>query len=101
MRQLELLARLYVHPYSAMSAILDEGSWIFGAVLVLLLSGVLQYTLVTKPVETVRALVHPAADEGPGPPEREQLAPHLDEFSAQAWRVMAANRFSIFNSLLG
>ena len=65
--QLKLLAGLYWRPFSSMSALLDEGNWVFGAVLVVLLSAVLQYTLVTRQQDAIRefAPVHtaPAAEE--------------------------------------
>jgi Flp pilus assembly protein TadD len=104
--QLKLLARLYWRPFSSMSALLDEGNWVFGAVLVVLVSGVLQYTLVNRQQDAVRAMVPAAAKHTPGnpagtAPSEEDLTPHFDAASMLAWQLIAANRFSVFTTLLG
>ena len=97
-RQLKLLAGLYWRPFSSMSGLLDEGNWVFGAVLVVLLSGVLQYTLVTKQQDAVRAMIPSAAGAASA---EENLTPHFDAASMLAWKLISANRFSVLTSLLG
>ena len=97
MGQLKLLAGFYWRPLSSMSAVLDGGSWIFGAMLVVLLSGVLQYTLVTKQQDAVQTMA-PAAG---ATLEGEELTPYVDVASMLAWKLLSANRFSVFTTLLG
>ena len=89
--QVILLARLYWRPFSAMSALLDEGNWVFGAALVVLLSGVLQYTLVTKQQDAIREMA----------PTAEVSTPQADVPGILALRLFTANSFSVFTSLLG
>ncbi len=101
MGQLKLLAGLYWRPFSSMSAMLDEGNWLFGAVLVVLLSGVLQYTLVTKQQDAVQAMIPAAASHAQDNPSEEEPTPHFDPASMLAWKLITANRFSVFTTLLG
>lgn len=94
--QLKLLAGMYWRPFSSMSALLDEGNWVFGAVLVVLLSAVLQYTLVTREQDAIRELapVHTA-------PVAEEATPQAVAPGILVLRLLAANNFSVFTSLLG
>ncbi|HUR99169.1 MAG TPA: tetratricopeptide repeat protein [Pyrinomonadaceae bacterium] len=57
MENLKLLFQLYLRPASAMSDVMDKGSWMFGAILVLLVSIVFFATVNTKLHETYRVPV--------------------------------------------
>ena len=100
--QLRLLARLYWQPFSSMSALLDEGSWLFGAILVILLSGVLQHTLVTKQQDALQAMASSIAKSTGNP---DNAAPGEDETiggaGTLALKLITSNRFSVFTTLLG
>ena len=54
MENLKLLFRLYVRPADAMSDIIDRGSWVFAAMLVLVVSIVFFWTTNVKLHETYR-----------------------------------------------
>ncbi|HEX8773465.1 MAG TPA: tetratricopeptide repeat protein [Pyrinomonadaceae bacterium] len=56
----KIFFRLYYRPLSAMSSIIDEGSWLYGAVLVAAVSMLLQFTLTTRIYTDYEAVVTPA-----------------------------------------
>src|SRR3954453_9714420 len=98
MRQLSLLGQLYVRPFAAMSALLDEGSWIFSAVLVVLFTAVLQYHLVAKQPFAQPAPVRQHAPHAPVDVDEMEAsgAAQTSGVERQAWRMLSNDRFSVF-----
>ena len=77
----KILLRLYYRPLAAMSSIIDEGSWLYGAVLVAAVSMLLQFSLTTRIYTDYEAVVVPAQQsEQPPPP----VAPAQAATSADA-----------------
>jgi tetratricopeptide (TPR) repeat protein len=65
----KILLRLYYRPLAAMSSIIDEGSWLYGAVLVAAVSMLLQFSLTTRIYTDYEAVVVPAQQAAqPQPP---------------------------------
>jgi tetratricopeptide (TPR) repeat protein len=73
-----ILLRLFYRPLAAMSSIIDEGSWLYGAILAAAVSMLLQFSLTTRIYEAYEAVVVvPAAEQqtyAPAP-----AVPHADE----------------------
>lgn len=59
----KILLRLYYRPLAAMSSIIDEGSWLYGAVLVAAVSMLLQFSLTTRIYTDYEAVVVPSQQE--------------------------------------
>jgi len=70
----KLLLRLYYRPVSAMSNIIDEGHWLYAAILVAGLSVLMQFAL-TSPVYTTYEAVYRAAEK---PKTEQQQLPHVN-----------------------
>lgn len=52
MKNLKLLFAFFYRPHSAMSEVIDKGSWLFGAIAVLIVAAVFQFTINAKLNET-------------------------------------------------
>ncbi|HEX8145123.1 MAG TPA: tetratricopeptide repeat protein [Pyrinomonadaceae bacterium] len=68
----KIFLRLYYRPLAAMSSIIDEGSWLYGAVLVAAISMLLQLSLTTRIYQTYEAVIVPAQQQQ----EVERQRPH-------------------------
>jgi tetratricopeptide (TPR) repeat protein len=64
---IKLLFKLYYRPVSAMSDIIDRGSWIFGAVLVTATAFLLVFTVTNR--------IYITYESAPAPPKERQAAP--------------------------
>jgi len=82
----KILLRLYYRPLSAMSRIIDEGSWLYGAVLVAAVSMLLQFSLTTHIYNGYESVIVPSAEQQQPAPDQatserdEQLAAETDEY---------------------
>lgn len=81
MAHFRLLLGLYYRPQAAMSAIIDEGSWLFGALLVVVVSAVMQFAQPGVPPSAVQTVLRAAG-----------TAPTLS---------LQINPYGIFASLMG
>ncbi|MBA3768104.1 MAG: hypothetical protein H0W99_14205, partial [Acidobacteria bacterium] len=84
----KILLRLYYRPLSAMSSIIDEGSWLYAAVLVAAISMLLQFALTTRIYQSYEAVVVPAEQQQPPPDYKdfhsdEEYAAAVDEYYAE------------------
>jgi Tetratricopeptide repeat len=77
----KILFRLFYRPLAAMSSIIDEGSWLYGAVLVAAVSMLLQFSLTTRIYQSYEAVAAPAEQQEPAP---DYNAFHSDEEYAAA-----------------
>ncbi|HEX8638445.1 MAG TPA: hypothetical protein VF692_10305, partial [Pyrinomonadaceae bacterium] len=66
MENLKLLFQLYFRPATAMSEIIDHGSWLFAAVLVLIVSFAFQFSVNSKIAENYRISSYNPAQFRPG-----------------------------------
>jgi tetratricopeptide (TPR) repeat protein len=119
----KILLQLFYRPLAAMSSIMDEGSWLYGAVLVAAVSMLLQFTLTTRIYTTYEAVVMPAAEQ---PQQQSAPTPHASEQATDAddeaydeeeepvivrkplplvgdagWWVVSFQPYSIFSTVLG
>jgi Tfp pilus assembly protein PilF len=65
----KLLLKLFYRPLAAMSAIIDEGSWVYGAILVVLISLVLQSVVTSRIYQSYEAVYKPIAQQANVTPE--------------------------------
>jgi Flp pilus assembly protein TadD len=59
---IKLLGKLYVRPMSAISGLIDEGHWIIGAILVVAISLLFQFSITTKIYSSFQAVLVPSAE---------------------------------------
>jgi cytochrome c-type biogenesis protein CcmH/NrfG len=119
----KILLRLYYRPLAAMSGIIDEGSWLYGAVLVAAISMLLQFSLTTRIYEDYEAVIVPAQQaEQPqraseaGAPAGEQAEDYefndeeepttiirrpLPLIGDAGWWVVSFQPYSVFSTVLG
>ncbi|HEX8140646.1 MAG TPA: tetratricopeptide repeat protein [Pyrinomonadaceae bacterium] len=119
----KILFKLFYRPLAAMSSIMDEGSWLYGAVLVAAVSMLLQLTLTTRIYTTYEAVVMPAAAEQQ-PQQQSAPTPHAGEQAADdeayyeeeepvivrkplplvgdaGWWLVSFQPYSVFSTVLG
>ncbi|HEX8923083.1 MAG TPA: tetratricopeptide repeat protein, partial [Pyrinomonadaceae bacterium] len=80
----KILFQLFYRPLAAMSSIMDEGSWLYGAVLVAAVSMLLQFTLTTRIYTTYEAVVTPAA-AAEQPQQQSAPSPHASDQVGEAY----------------
>src|SRR3982751_3470166 len=93
MENLKLLFQIYVRPGAAMSELMDHGSWLFAAILVLVISAAFAATINSKLEETFRIptvneYYHPE-NSGGGDASDESIAEY-NRAMAQYHQVMQA-----------
>jgi tetratricopeptide (TPR) repeat protein len=118
----KILLRLYYRPLSAMSRIIDEGSWLYGAVLVAAVSMLLQFSLTTHIYNGYESVIVPAAQNQPAPDyaastSDEQFAAETESYYDEeeptvvrkplplvgdaGWWVVSFAPYNIFSVVLG
>lgn len=117
----KILLRLYYRPLSAMSRIIDEGSWLYGAVLVAAVSMLLQLSLTTHIYYGYESVMVPAAEQQHAPAPAadtsdEQLAAESKEYYADepmferrplplvgdaGWWLVSFEPYNLFSVVLG
>ena len=106
---LKLFFRLYLHPAKAMSEIIDRGSWLFGALAVVVVSVGLEfgiagslYRAYQSPPVTMHLRVYHPTQQSPVSVEEEELpvrAP-LPLVGQYAWYAVSFSTLSVLGSVL-
>lgn len=86
-----LLLRLYYRPHSAMSEIIDRGSWLYGAVAVIAISVLLQYSVTSRLYNAYQAVV--VAQHHTAPPKESPASASEDEPRVKRSPVPVVGRF--------
>jgi tetratricopeptide (TPR) repeat protein len=119
----KILLRLYYRPLSAMSRIMDEGSWLYGAVLVAAVSMLLQFSLTTHIYNGYESVIVPTTEQQQPAPAHaastsaEQFAAETDEYydadeptfvrkplplvGDAGWWLVSFEPFNLFSVVLG
>lgn len=120
----KILLRLFYRPLAAMSSIIDEGSWLYGAVLVAAVSMLLQFSLTGRIYTEYEAVISPHAQEqqqsAPTPAtffRDEQAAAYDEAYYAEeepvvvrkplplvgdaGWWVVSFQPYNLFSTVLG